>query len=70
MSYVRELVNVSVALRILLISVFLVTGSVTGLAQDDATPEPAGIDEVQPAPASIGADVPSTYFGPAPSEVD
>lgn len=70
MSYVRELLNVSVALRILLVAVFLVTGSVTGLAQDEATPEPAGIDEVQPAPASIGADIPSTYFGPPPSEVD
>jgi hypothetical protein len=26
-------------------------------------------DDVQPAPASIGADVPLTYFGPAPSQV-
>lgn len=25
-------------------------------------------DEIAPAPASIGADVPATYFGPAPSE--
>ncbi len=25
--------------------------------------------EVQPAPASIGADVPATYFGPPPSSV-
>jgi hypothetical protein len=27
-------------------------------------------DDVQPAPPSIGADVPVTYFGPAPSSVD
>lgn len=27
-------------------------------------------DDVIPAPASIGADVPLTYFGPAPSDVD
>jgi len=26
-------------------------------------------DEIQPAPAAIGADVPLTYFGPAPSSV-
>ena len=70
MAYVRELVNVSVAVRILLVGLFLLTGSATSLAQDNATPEPAGIDEVQPAPASIGADIPSTYFGPPPSEVD
>src|ERR1700741_2848758 len=25
--------------------------------------------EIQPAPASIGADVPATYFGPQPSQV-
>jgi hypothetical protein len=31
-------------------------------AQDD--------DDVAPAPPSIGADIPVTYFGPAPSEVD
>ena len=26
-------------------------------------------DDVAPAPASIGADIPLTYFGPAPSQV-
>ena len=26
------------------------------------------VDEVAPAPPSIGADIPLTYFGPAPSE--
>ena len=25
--------------------------------------------EIQPAPAAIGADVPATYFGPQPSQV-
>ena len=33
-------------------------------AQDDDD------DDVRPAPASVGADVPLTYFGPAPSDVD
>jgi hypothetical protein len=28
------------------------------------------VDEISPAPASIGADVPVTYFGPAPSSVE
>ena len=32
--------------------------------------EPELDDEVQPAPPSIGADVPLAYFGPAPSSVD
>lgn len=32
--------------------------------------EPQLDDDVAPAPASIGADVPLTYFGPAPSDVD
>ena len=30
---------------------------------------PTPITEIQPAPASIGADVPATYFGTAPSTV-
>ncbi|MEO5883117.1 MAG: hypothetical protein ABIQ06_11935 [Caldimonas sp.] len=32
-------------------------------------PPPTPITEIQPAPASIGADVPATYFGTAPSTV-
>ena len=32
-------------------------------------PTPTPITEIQPAPASIGADVPATYFGTAPSTV-
>ena len=43
-------------------------GALPSLAQD-GTPEPAGIDEVAPAPASIGSDIPVTYFGPPPSGV-
>ncbi|BDP43698.1 hypothetical protein DAETH_36670 (plasmid) [Deinococcus aetherius] len=31
--------------------------------------ESGGGDDVRPAPASIGADVPVTYFGPSPSQV-
>jgi len=34
-----------------------------------ALPALAQEDDIQPAPASIGADVPLTYFGPAPSSV-
>ena len=32
-------------------------------------PTPTPITEIQPTPPSIGADVPATYFGPAPSLV-
>ncbi len=38
-------------------------------AQDPATPEPAGVAEVAPAPASVGTDIPVAYFGPPPSGV-
>ncbi|MEO8808274.1 MAG: hypothetical protein ABI433_19500, partial [Burkholderiaceae bacterium] len=34
-----------------------------------AIDNPTAITEIQPAPASIGADVPATYFGTAPSTV-
>jgi hypothetical protein len=37
-------------------------------AQDADMAEGLG-DDVQPAPPSIGADIPVTYFGPAPSQV-
>lgn len=40
-----------------------------GIARDPKTGEPAAL-EVGPPPASIGADVPATYFGPAPSFVN
>ncbi|CAA9553380.1 MAG: hypothetical protein AVDCRST_MAG73-3008 [uncultured Thermomicrobiales bacterium] len=40
----------------------------TPTARDlDLTPEAGGTDDVQPAPPSIGADIPLTYFGPPPS---
>ncbi|MEO7244350.1 MAG: hypothetical protein ABIX12_04295 [Rubrivivax sp.] len=35
----------------------------------DAINNPVATSEIQPAPASIGSDVPATYFGPPPSEV-
>ena len=38
-------------------------------AQAQSFPPPTPITEIQPAPASIGADVPATYFGTAPSTV-
>jgi hypothetical protein len=39
------------------------------LANAQGLPTPTPITEIQPAPASIGADVPATYFGTAPSTV-
>lgn len=39
------------------------------LAHAQVLPTTTPITEIQPAPASIGADVPATYFGPAPSSV-
>ena len=50
------------------IAMLLVVAAFPTYAQDDATPA-AVDDDVQPAPPSIGADVPLTYFGPAPSSV-
>ena len=42
-----------------------------GLARPgSARAQNGGDDEVVPAPPSIGADVPLTYFGPTPSQVD
>jgi hypothetical protein len=51
-------------------ALMLMLTAVPALAQDDATPEPAGTGEVAPVAPSIGADIPTTYFGPPPSEVD
>jgi hypothetical protein len=56
------LVSAVLALMILL-------GAAPTVFAQDATPEPAGIDEVAPAPPSVGTDIPLTYFGPPPSEV-
>ena len=41
----------------------------TALAHAQGFPPPSAFTEIQPAPASIGADVPATYFGTAPSTV-
>jgi hypothetical protein len=41
---------------------------IAALAQEDPLADGLG-DDVAPAPPSIGADVPLTYFGPAPSSV-
>ena len=57
----------------LAMALMLVAGLGNPIAAQDATPEPAaepaGLDEVAPAPASVGTDIPLTYFGPPPSEV-
>ena len=39
------------------------------IAQAQGFPSPTPITEIQPSPASIGSDVPATYFGTAPSTV-
>jgi hypothetical protein len=47
-------------------------GAAAGLAVatfGGAIPTVAQDDDIAPAPASIGADIPLTYFGPAPSTV-
>jgi len=49
---------------------FLLSGTIPAFAQDTASPTPATSDNSQPAPASIGADIPATYFGPPPSSFD
>jgi hypothetical protein len=41
-----------------------------GLARPSAAFAQNGPDEIAPPPPSIGADVPVTYFGPTPSQVD
>ena len=53
----------------IVLGLIIVLGGVPAVFAQDATPAPAGIDEVVPAPASIGTDIPLTYFGPPPSEV-
>lgn len=57
-----------------LFAVSLVAGLPGVVSAQDATPAAPGMaeaaidaDEVAPAPPSIGADIPLTYFGPAPS---
>lgn len=65
-----RLAAMSSLVRVALVGVILAGGSATAFAQGDATPEPAGIDEARPAPPSVGSDIPATYFGPPPSEVD
>jgi hypothetical protein len=49
--------------------VVLALACTASLAQAQGFPNPTPITEIQPSPASIGADVPATYFGTAPSTV-
>jgi hypothetical protein len=50
------------------IALLMIAAVFPAYAQDDATPS-AVDNDVAPAPPSIGANVPLTYFGPAPSTV-
>ena len=43
--------------------------AVIGAATASALAQNLETQEIQPAPAAIGADVPATYFGPQPSQV-
>ena len=54
----------------IMVALMLMLTAVPALAQDEATPEPAGTNEVAPAAPSVGTDIPTTYFGPPPSEVN
>src|SRR4051812_43485566 len=54
------------------VAVFLLGGVGAVYAQEATPTAGAGMGEVDdgaPAPPSIGADIPLTYFGPAPSQV-
>ncbi|MBD3887079.1 hypothetical protein IFO70_36300 [Phormidium tenue FACHB-886] len=51
-------------LNFVLIATTLISATFPASAQEAPTD-----DDIAPAPASIGADVPLTYFGPAPSQV-
>jgi hypothetical protein len=66
----------SMAAAASLFALSLAAGFPGFVAAQDATPAPPDMgdaaiedDEVAPAPPSIGADIPLTYFGPAPSTV-
>lgn len=59
-------------LLIMLVALFSALPVIAQEGDGDGTAEPMGEglgDDVAPAPPSIGADVPLTYFGPAPSSV-
>jgi hypothetical protein len=67
MSYLRKqkmILTVSTTLVVSILSGFPASVSVTTLAQEEQG------SNVAPAPPSIGANIPLTYFGPAPSEVN
>ncbi len=52
-----------------LVKTAALTVAVIGAATASAFAQNLETQEVQPAPAAIGADVPATYFGPQPSQV-
>ena len=60
----KRILTVSTALVVSILSGFPASISLTTLAQEEQD------SDVAPAPPSIGADIPLTYFGPAPSEVN
>lgn len=50
--------------------VTILSGFPAGVPLSSLAQEEEQDSDVAPAPPSIGADVPLTYFGPAPSEVN
>ena len=57
-------------IRFSIAAIFAVTIATTSLFQTQIVKAQEIDDDAQPAPPSIGTDVPLTYFGPLPSEVD
>ncbi|MDX2211770.1 MAG: hypothetical protein SFY66_00650 [Oculatellaceae cyanobacterium bins.114] len=55
--------------RCLLLNFVLIAATLMGVSLPVAAQEAQRDNDIAPAPASIGADVPLTYFGPAPSQV-
>jgi hypothetical protein len=68
----EHLMKYRLFLLVMLVALFSALPVIAQEGDGDGTAEPMGEglgDDVAPAPPSIGADVPLTYFGPAPSSV-
>jgi len=64
----RRAARGQILLGLVMVLALALGATMSALAQDDeTTPVADGLDDVQPAPPSIGADIPLTYFGPPPS---
>ncbi|MBV7335855.1 hypothetical protein KFU94_47965 [Chloroflexi bacterium TSY] len=68
LDFFRKRTTIAGIITSMLVVALLISPTHLLFAQDGETMEGAD-DDVAPAPPSIGADVPLTYFGPAPSDV-